>query len=221
MIAADDEFTPYGLTEPLIAIGKAGTELFDRFFREVESKTLTRPSATLSQRERELLRADAIDASGFFVDAALVVAGVIDPLLVEVRDVDATVGAKLDIDWAEPGIGRLQGEADVLGLERGAVGQDVAHHDVATKRMNAEQPAVVLIGERAAVVDDEGVREPLRGGAGHGFEVAKGERIGEVAVLAEALLKVAALDVMKTAGVAAVVAAVDAALGVELQAERV
>src|SRR5262245_7287341 len=87
--------------------------------------------------------------------------------------------------------------------------------------MNAKQSAVVLFGQRAAVVDDERVCKTLGLLMSHRLEVAKCEWIGQVAVFAEALLVIAALDVMKAAGIGAVVSAVDATLGVDFQSERV
>ncbi len=55
----------------------------------------------------------------------------------------------------------------------------------------------------------------------HGREIAEGEGVRQRPVLAEALLQIGALDVVKAARVAAVVAGEDAALRVDLQAEGV
>ena len=80
---------------------------------------------------------------------------------------------------------------------------------------------LIRLGQGVAVVDHERVREPRHVVVRHRLEVAERVRIRQLAVLAEALLQVAALHVVKAAGVAAVVAAEDAALGVDLDAERV
>ena len=85
------------------------------------------------------------------MNPALVVTGVVDALLVHVGYIDAAVGTDLDIDGTEPWVSGVEGVTDVFGLERRAVGKNIAHHDVAAERMNAEQAAVVLLGQSAAI----------------------------------------------------------------------
>ena len=81
--------------------------------------------------------------------------------------------------------------ADVVGLERRAVGHDVAHHDVVEQRGHAEQHAAVSLGQGVGLVDDEGVGEPRHAVVLHRGEVAEGVGVRQRPVLVEALLVVA------------------------------
>src|SRR5438552_10423971 len=89
------------------------------------------------------------------------------------------------------------------------------------QRHDREQLAAILLWQGIVFIDDERVAEALHLVVGHRLEETEGERIGEDAVLLEALAVVAALDVMKAAGIAAVVAGVKPAERIDLDAERV
>src|SRR5262245_21954161 len=88
-------------------------------------------------------------------------------------------------------------------------------------RRDAEELAIVPCRQASALIDDEGVREARRAGVLHVRKVTESIGIGERTVLAEALLVVASLDIMKATRVAAVVPAVDAPLAVDLDAESI
>ena len=167
------------------------------------------------------LRLESVDSAGTFVDAALVVAGVIDPLLVQVGDVQSAIGARLDIDGPKPRVGGGQDVAEIAGLERRTVGLEIAKDHSALQRFNAEQLAMVSGRQRRFFVNDEGMGETRHAMVGHLRKIAERIGIAERAMLTEPLLEIAPLNVMKTAGVAAVMARVDAALGVDFDAERV
>src|SRR5262249_34882657 len=107
------------------------------------------------------------------------------------------------------------------GLIRRAVGQDLAGHYVAAQRMDAEDLAVITLRQSGAFILDKVVGEARHAGMLHRLEVAEGERVRERAVFAEALLEIAALDVMEPRGVDAVVSGIASALGVDLQTEGV
>ncbi len=123
--------------------------------------------------------------------------------------------------------GRNQGSVVVTGKPTSRVRNDepsrddVALDDVAQERRDAEQLAVVVFGQGAAVVDDERVREPRHPVVLHRGEVAEGIRVRERPVLVEPLAVVSPLDVVEPSGVAAVVARVDPPLRVDLDAEGI
>ncbi len=59
--------------------------------------------------------------------AALIVARVVDPLLVEIGDVHRAVGADLDIDGPEPGVVARRSRCPIVrGLEARAIAADFA-----------------------------------------------------------------------------------------------
>src|SRR5262245_49640888 len=97
--ATNNDLASRGLAEPFVAVTKMLKELLRRLFREVESLTL---ACTLGQR---VFRANAIYASGFFMNATLVVTCVINPLLIHIGDMNAAVRADLNIHRPEPRVG--------------------------------------------------------------------------------------------------------------------
>ena len=92
-------------------------------------------------------------------DAPLMVARVIDPLLVEVGDVDRAVRSALDLDGTEPGVAALEDEARIRGAERRAPRPDVGGDHVALQRRDREEASRVAPRQRVPLVDHEGVRE--------------------------------------------------------------
>ena len=92
-------------------------------------------------------------------------------------------------------------------------GDDVVVEDVAAKQFSAP-----LVGQRVAFVDDELVREAFDGVVGHRLEKPECVRVRKVAVFFESLSVVSALNVMKPASVAAVVAGKNAAFAVDFEA---
>ena len=125
-----------GLAEPAVGVLEQGDQLSGRLPGEIEG------------RERRTAPAlEAIHAAAVAIDATLVVAGVIDALLVEIDDVEGTIGALLEIDRAEPGVAGGDGMIDVAGLERRFVRAEFTPHHVPLQRANAKQLPVVLGGQ--------------------------------------------------------------------------
>ena len=68
-------------------------------------------------RFRQVLRLQPVNAAVGTVDAASVVAAVVDTLLVEIGHVNAAVRAGFDVDRAEPLVAGFDNPADVARLE--------------------------------------------------------------------------------------------------------
>src|ERR1043165_453320 len=88
-------------------------------------------------------------------------------------------------------------------------------------RVGRENPAVVRRGECPAFVREKGVRETRNFFMRHLRKIAERVRVRKRAVLVEAFLRIAALDVVEAPRVAAVVAGKNAAFRIELDAKRV
>src|SRR5262245_27582732 len=144
-----------------------------------------------------------------------------DLRIAPVGDVQRTVRAELDIDGSERFVFCLNREADVARAKRRAVARKFSHDYMLQKRRDAEQFAFVARIQRASLVFHEGVCKPRRFSVRHWRKITKRIRIGERPVLVEALLQVGTLHVMKAARVAAVMARVNAALSVDLNAKRI
>ena len=98
---------------------------------------------------------------------------------------------------------------------------DLEPGHTALQRLDPEEFARVAGGKRAAVVEDEDVREALALGAFHVREVTEGIRVREFAVLLETLPQIRSLHVVKAPRVAAVVPGEHAALRIEFHAESI
>src|SRR6185436_7360254 len=92
-----------GLSKPLIRLPQLKQQVPNCRFTQIK----------LPRRLLPLPR-NPINPPRLRINPPLIMAGVVDPLFVHVGDVESAVGANLNIDGAEPGVLRFEGEADVL-----------------------------------------------------------------------------------------------------------
>ena len=170
---------------------------------------------------RQFFRLQSVDAAVGSVDAAGVVAAVVDALFVEVGDVDAAVRAGFDVDWSEPLVVGFYDSADVASLKRRLVRLEVTHDDLTLQRLNAEESSSIFVGQNVLFVDDEVMRESWNAVMLHVGVVAESVRVRKRTMLTEPFSRIPTLFVVKTSSIAAVVAGEDFALLADLDAECV
>ena len=161
------------------------------------------------------------DAPPIPVDPPLIVAGMVDALLVEVADIEGPIGTELDVDRTKPAVIAGQGNVEILGGEARAIGADGTADHLPLERGHAEQAPGVLVAERRGVVDGEGMGESRSAVVTDRLEEAEGERGRQLPVLLEPLPREAPLHVVKSTGIAAVVAREQPAGSVELNPEGI
>ena len=160
---------------------------------------------------------EAVDAAGFFIPG---VAGieVAEAGVAPVGNVNAAVGAGLDVNGAEPAVGGRDEGLGVGGAEgRGVVGEGAGLH--AAGEGHAGDDLAAKLRDCAAFVDEHGLGEAgFVAGVRHVLEPAEGVGIHQRAVFTPAFDVSAALFVVDTTGVAVVGAGEGAAFAVEFEA---
>ena len=213
-IAALAEQAHGGAAMPLVGMREQGDELRGALRGEVEVLFARRVATT-----------QPVHAARVDIDLVLVVLTVRDVEVVHVAHVERAVGRVRDVHRPERRVGAAQRRAGVGGLERRAAGRPLGRdHDV-VQRIEREELAAVLRGQRRAVGECAEVGEPHHGRRRfHHRQFAERVRVARRPEFArvDALHEVeAALDIMPAARLPAVVAGVEPALGVELETEGV
>ena len=167
------------------------------------------------------LGAQPVDSPIAHINVPLLIPRMRHLAVIPVGDVDRAVGTDLDVHGTEPRVAARHDALNVARLEGRAFGRDVAEDDAPLQRFDAEELSVVALRQRAAVVNDEVVREAFALGAVHVREVTERIRIRELAVFLETFAQIRALHVVEAARVAAVVPGEKPAFVIELHAERV
>ena len=145
----------------------------------------------------------------------------VDALLVEVADVEGSIGTELDVDRPKPAVITGQGNVEILGGEARAIGANGTADHLPLERGHAEQAPGVLFAEHRGVVDGERMGETRGAVVADRLEEAEGERVRQLAVLFEPLSGEAPLHVVEATGVAAVVAREQPTGSVELDPEGI
>ena len=146
-------------------------------------------------------------------------------MLVEVRDEERAVWGIHDVHGAKSAVGTAQHRTDIAGLEASPARQtlDGDHHTV--NRIEREQFSIEIARHRCSFGDCEEMREALDEiRRAHHRQFAERVRIARRAKLArvDTLFQiVAALDVVPASRFPAIVAGVEAALGVDLETKSV
>ena len=213
-ILALAEHTHRGVAVPLVRMRQQGDELGRGFHREVGVRF-----------KRRVLAAQAVHAAGRGIDLVLIVLTVRDVELVHVAHEERTVGCICDVDWTKGRIRAAHRPTAVGGRERCAGGLTFARDDDIVQRIEGKEHAGVFRGHRRAFRVGAEMREAhhriLRR---HHRQFAERVGVARRAELAgvDALHEIeAALRVVPTARVAAIMAGVEPTLGVDLEAVRV